>query len=500
MKRIVEKMDQHTAKTALAMVGKDECEWSDTDPRGLIIRVHKRGAVWALRGRLGPKKTLWTIGPVLPPGTQKVISLTDARTWARKAQDMLSNGTDPGDWLREQATGAKVEKHFDKVKDGLSWVDGRDAFLKFLANNGQPPKTISDYTVTLMSVNVKDFEAWEKSGKLLKNITVNDVLVLRQRIIDRGKIEQARHTQRVLSACMTYLAGYPNSGITENIVLTVKPIPSTRRSKAAKGQRLGKLRSPEVLGEMAWTLAKHDGTPSSRLAAAIMLFTSQRVETVLRARKSEIEPAATGGLWDIPPAHIKSQREHLLPLPSVAYHLFRQAIAISPSDSPFIFPQVRRWRADDEMDGHLSYRAVRNAMVTEKDKAAKEEVDAAKPTAKRDLFTTHDFRKSFGTHAKTLLGFTTADIKTILDHAEGVAGDVTEDFYILSHGEGAKWKILLAWEKWLLEQIALQSGGRGKAPAFLDAPQVADTRVQAAIEKMMVEEGGVAWSELGGGR
>ena len=70
-----------------------------------------------------------------------------------------------------------------------------------------------------------------------------------------------------------------------------------------------------------------------------------------------------------------------------------------------------------------------------------------------------------------MLGFTVAEIKGILDHAEGSGGDVTLERYQLSDGQYYKWRILRDWEAWVLAQVAEQApNGVEKAPAFLRLP------------------------------
>jgi integrase len=270
---------------------------------------------------------------------------------------------------------------------------------------------------------------------------------------------------RTLKSCLSWLSQNSESGIEDNVAATVKPIDPGKLVKAEVTIRnKDKVPAPEQVGRLPWTLSAHTGTPFARLAAALTLLTVQRIETVLSAEKSEFEPRLEGGLWDIPPAHTKSKREHLIPLSSAAWHVVQSAIALSPSDSPLLFPMTRERRKGSGMDGHLSPKAVRDAM---------------------DGMGRHALRLAFGTHG-VALGFTLAEIKGILDHAEGAGSDVTRLHYELSDGQHWKWRVVRTWQAWVLRQVARQApAGQERIPAFLKHSAVPDTALMARVNALI---------------
>lgn len=465
MRRMTETMDMHTTRRALQVLGREEVEWADTKVPGLIIRVRKTAATWALRGRLGPKQSIFTIGPVTPPGTENQISVTDAREWAREAKKMLSNGTDPTGYLKQMATGAPVERTFDPEKDGLTWKEGKAQFLAFIKKH-RSPKTWHGYYNTLNPVKHDDFKGWD--DRLLRSFTDDDVKELQHKIFARS-IAQAHLTLRTVKSAFSYLADLPKSGIKVSPARDVKPIEAGRLYDGAAGKKLGKVLAPETIGKLMWRLADYDGPPTAKLAAAFMLFTAQRIETVLATEKAEIEPKLDGGMWDIPAAHMKSKREHILPLTPTAWHLYRQALALGPAGSKLLFPQMREGKKGKGKENHMSYGTVRRALGS-----------LAKP---------HDDRRSFGTHGETLLGLSLVDIAAILDHAEGRSGNVTAERYALGDRSHFKWKILSAWEAWVLEQVrkARPPGVPNPLPDFLMVPPARNTEVEAQVDKWLEE-------------
>jgi Arm DNA-binding domain len=470
VRRITKEMQPETAAAMRKLIGVEEVEWADSAEPGLSIRVRKTSASWCFRARLGAAVKTYTIGPLT--GGKAAIKLGEVREWVRDAKKMIRNGTDPAAYLQEMATGAPPKPVVIPKPEGrLKWPGARDLFI---ANVKQfyPEKTYVDYRNTLTTAKTGDFAAWE--DKWPEDITTENVQALRARILARGKVRQADKTLMIVNICLKWLVGHASqaSGLTESVAEKVPPTATGNLLKGDKREKkLGRVQTPEYLGENAWRLGRYDGPARARLVGALMMFAAQRVETCLVAEKSEFTPMLSGGIWDIPAAHIKSKKRHIIPLPPVAWGIVQQAIAMSPDDSPLVFPQVRKWRESDMMDGHLSYTAVRNALGPLKE------------------ISCHDYRRSLGTHCENELGIPLPDISAILDHAEGRSGNVTAERYALGDRKHFKWRILSAWETWLLAQIAKHApeGAPVKVPTFLNAPKVADTRLQAALEKSFAD-------------
>lgn len=465
--RITEKMDMHTTRRARDAVGKRQIEIGDTEVPGLSIRVRKTSATWCLRGRLGPRQSVWTIGPV---GGPNGIPLTEARKWSAKAKEMLKNGADPTTWLQEQVTGEPITRTFDPAKDGMTWEEGREAFLEWIKRERRPA-THDDYRKTLRGQDCKRF-----AGRLLKAITDDDIRVMRDDI-DKRAPAQAQHTLRVLKSCLSWLADAGGSGIKASPAAAVRPRP--RAADEDDEDHLGRVPTEAEVGALAWHLAQATN-PSGRLAGALLMLTSQRVRTVINARPQDFQAASDGGLWTIPRPFMKSRRgkrgrPHVVPLPPVAWHVVQQAIALAPGGAKWLFPQTRLRRATDAGDGCISRKLVADAMRADGGTVAP-----------------HDIRRAFGTYGESLIGWSTPETKMVLDHAEGRTGDVTRESYSLHDGTHVTWSIMRKWQAWVLERVAEQApaGSPGACPAFLIV-----RRYDTALEKRIDAKLGLSTQE-----
>lgn len=442
MHRVTEKMDMHTTRRARDAIGKREIEIGDTEVPGLSIRVRKASATWCVRGRLGPRQSVWTIGPVAGPTG---ISLTDARKWSAKAKEMLRNGANPAAWLQEQVTGETVTRTFDPAKDGMTWEEGRELFLDWVKRERRPA-TYDDYRKTLRGQDCKRF-----AGRLLKAITDDDIRMMRDDIDKRAPV-QAQHTLRVLKSCLAWLADAGGSGLKASPAANVRPRP--RAADEDDEDHLGNLPTEAEVGALAWHLASATN-PIGRLAGALLMLTAQRVRTVTKARPQDFEAASNGGLWIIPRPFMKSKkgkkgRPHVVPLPPAAWRVVQQALALAPSGAKWLFPQTRLRRASDAGGGSISRNLVADSMRADGGTVAP-----------------HDMRRAFGTYGESVMGWSTSETKLVLDHAEGRTGDVTRESYSLHDGTHITWGIMRRWERWVLERAAEAALGDNDLPAFL---------------------------------
>ncbi len=421
------------AISAAGKEGTEPYELGDEKCPGLSIRVRARSATWALRGRLGQKQTTWTIAPVQPGDDPAEI-----RDRAGEARRMLKRGIDPAEWLKEQALGGGVVRHFDPERDGWTWEQARERFLDFVKAE-RAKATYADYQRTLRGPDVK----WS-GDMLVKDISKGHVQRLQDDIYARGARTQATHTLRIVKACLSWVAQRGGSGLEESPATTVKPL------VLGKDTSEKHVPTPEAVGDLPWLLDVARVNPVSRLAAMLVLLTAQRRETIVSALKAGFEETADGAIWTIAPAHMKSKRQHVIPLPPLAWGIVKQAMAVGRSDSPWLFPQLRLRRAGDTGDGHMSGKELGEAMGV-----------AGSPIRP------HVCRRAFATHGERLLGFGKSDTKAILDHAEGLSGDVTAMHYALHDGTHFKWRLMKQWETWVLEQISARKPAQETLPKFL---------------------------------
>lgn len=431
----ITRRDVNAALSAITKKDAAPYEIGDDKCSGLSLRVRARSASWALRGRFGGKQSTWTVAPVRPGDDP-----AEMRERAHEAKSLLKRGIDPKAWLQETSLGGQIERHFDEERDGWTWERARDAFLTFVEAE-RSKATFNDYRKTL---NAGDLDRLH--GRLVKSITKRDVASIQDAIYARGVPKMAVHTLRILKACLNWTAQRAASGLDDSPAVSVKPLSINKNTASRYVPTL------EDLGKAPWLLDAARTNPAARLACMIALLTGQRRETIVSARKDAFKEVEGGGIWTIPPAHMKSKRQHVLPLPSIAWSVTRAAMALGRSDSPWLFPQLRLRRKGDAGDGYMSAKELNDAFL-----------NAGSPIRP------HDCRRAFATHGEALLGFKRSDTKAILDHAEGQSGDVTAAHYALHDGTHFKWLIMRTWEAFVLEQIEAQkpSDNKNRLPGFL---------------------------------
>ena len=413
----------------------EEYTLSDTQSKGLALRVRKTSAVWCLRGRLGPKQTTWTIADA-----REMPDPDKARAAAGEAWNLIKRGVNPETRLKELRHGGPVVRHFDPERDGWTWEQARDAYLEHVAKD-KAPKTHQDYRTFLKGRDLLPLE-----GLLVKQMTDQHAKGIQDDIYGRGKASQARHTLHVLKACLNWVAQRAGSGISLSPFATVRPI-----AASLVPSEPGYLPTEQELGKLPWRLEAANIQARSRIAGLLIWLTAQRIETVLSSRKEHFEPVGkTEGIWTIPPAHIKSKRGHAVPLGPAAWDLVKQAMALTDGPSGWLFPQVRPRRIGGAADGHLSYHPV------------------AGPMSPLDP---HDLRRGFATYGQVHLGMKPSDTKAILDHAEGNSGDVTAMRYALHDGAHFKWALMRGWENYLIGLARQHSESPGARMRTLLMPE-----------------------------
>ncbi len=424
--------------TALSAITKKEIgpyEIGDDKCSGLSLRVRARSASWSLRDRLGGKQSTWTVAPVRPDDDPN-----EMRERTHQAKALLRRGIDPREWLQEKALGGQIERHFDEQRDGWTWAEARERFLTYVQAERRKA-TYDDYRKTLCG---RDLVSWE--DRLVKSITRRDIAALQDSIYARGAKVQATHTLRVVKVFMNWLSQRGDSGFEESPANSVKPI-SVKKSPNS-------LHVPGLveIGSMPWLLDTAAVSPAARLAVMLTVLTAQRRETIVSATKDQFEEMQNAALWNIPSAHMKSDRKHTLPLPSLTWSIVKKAMALGRADSPWLFPQLRLRRKGDAGNAHMSAKTINDALA-----------EIGVPMRP------HDARRAFGTHGEALLGFKRSDSKAILDHAEGLAGDVTAEHYALHDGTHFKWPLMRTWEAFVVEQIEAQrpEGHPEALPGFL---------------------------------
>ena len=417
---------------------KTDYEIADTRLKGLVVRVRKTSASWALRGRLGPKQSIWRIEDIEKLTDPNIILLR-----AGTAKEMLKRGEDPTAYLRAEEHQGKPIRTFDKEKDGWSWTEAVTEFLIHIKLN-RSPHTHTDYRNALNCPDIQE-SAWGE--RLLKHIKASDIRLLKEKIGKRGAVAQSNHVLRVIKSLLSWSTQQEGSGVTDipSVALVVKP--TEHRAK------LGRVPTSEELGLLPWRLDEFAKQASGRLAVMLTMLTAQRRETIASARQADFIPFDDNdgwGMWRMEAdPQIVSDRPHAVPLPPLTWKIVLSAKQMA-GNSEWLFPQLRRYRKDDKLEKHMSATMIRDALQE----------------CSLDL-SPHDLRRALATHGPALLAIPDRHTKLILNHAEGRGGDVTMRHYAFHESIPDKVAVMEKWENWLIQQMNRNKTNKREQPNFL---------------------------------
>jgi integrase len=452
MRRETTKITVTTINRALRMAQADhvvDSEIADEIVPGLIIRIRKRSAKWALRCRVGRKQYYRSIGSILVLGDPELV-----RAAAERGKGILREGGDPAPIfasLLQSPTLAAAEARAAHLAGQVwDWDQARTKFLDACRADNRPD-TVRTYRSASGLVDLAALK-----GKIITQITSDDIRRIRDSIRARGKIAQSKLTMRTLKAMFGWLLDQADSGLkidpTRDVATSVKDRPAMLADAIAAAETYADIEAEEEISEADLrVLAAELETvtpPSARLALGLALHTAQRRLTVVSAIKASFRPHDEYGLvWWIHPGILKVGRNrtgevrrhpHVIPLPPSAQQIVRTALAMTRPDNPYLFPQLRLRRAGDAGDGHLSERLLNSALA--------ELQKPGRALSAVQQFSVHDIRGWFTTHMGRK-GHSKAEAKLVLDHSEGRAHDVTDTHYNWEQGLPEKFGILSAWER-----------------------------------------------------
>lgn len=297
----------------------------------------------------------------------------------------------------------------DNVKAGKDPLEAkqqaREARLK--------APTCKDLCEEYIERHAKRFKrSWEKDERILNHdvvptwgkrkaadIAKRDVVVLLEKIVDRGSPGMANNTFQVIRKMF-------NWAVEKDILLHTPcigvklPTPKLSRDRVFS--------EPEI--KTFWkTLDGCDISTASKAALRLILVTAQRPGEVIGLHTREID----GDWWTIPPERAKNGRAHRVFLTSLAHEIIDQAIdAVKqlrdiPEDkeySGFIFPSPHRAKEQSINPSALAIAVGRNLAT-----------DANKFGLKH--FTPHDLRRTAATFMAES-GEMDEVIDAILNHAK----------------------------------------------------------------------------------
>jgi len=442
-----------------AIKRREEREYRDQDTLGLMLRVRNGAGHWLWATRDGKVK-------LCRLGTIEVDELGKLRALVKRLRIEQAEGRDPKVLVATfvETGGVDIQKSIEVAGVAAgewTWLVMRDRYLDYLKEN-LAVKTYSGHKNALGAyadgILAQDFKSMNDLP--IKSITPSDISKVLLSIQERGKVKgkggnyaQMRLTHAAIRGAFKWATSpevYNESKLSLNVALMVSVPKRPRKDSTdirAKATFTPILASPIQLHDFAfrWLTRDYKCDPSIVSAIRLQMLTGQRIETVLSAHKSEFVRTKRRPwryVWALGPDKMSAYR--LLPLPDVASYVVHEMLTdeeLVRPESVYLFPPLRpeKGKSTDFSKGHLSYTAVKNAIL----KARKE--GGPLPTTFKG---THDNRRAFTTHLDDWknLGFVDGKSVETVTHKNEGRESVSQSIYNFDDKLKEKFAVLQTYE------------------------------------------------------
>lgn len=369
--------------------------------KGFGVRVYPSGErVWFFAYKFNDRQRMMSIGPY------PEIRLAEARAIFEQARRQLKKGIDPLAEKEADRQAATVAAFVDEfIEKGL----------KLKGNRSWP-----EYERNLR----KDvIPAW---GKIkMQEITRRDVMVLQERILERGSPNQSNQVFKIVRRMFNFAV---ERGVVETSpCLNVKFLaPEKRKDRFLSDEEI----------RVFWQAL--DSCPISEdisRALRLVLVTAQRPGEVIGAHVSEFD----GDWWTIPADRSKNKRSHRVYLTELARDLFQLG-----ARNDYLFPSPRPTAtARGPQNKPIAVNALAHALR----RAFEKDQKTGAPPLPLNHFTPHDLRRTAASHMASL-GFGVI-VDKVLNHTDP---RVTAIYDRYSYDK-EKRQALEAWERKILKIV-----------------------------------------------
>jgi integrase len=272
------------ASLALPAGKSDHIEWDD-ELKGFGLRLRASGQhVWVCQYQIGPQQRRLTLGGV------NLFSPDEARRWAREQLAKARLGQDPQAAKRLERAAAKVT-------------------LAAIAESHLQAKQPEWRPRTYVERRRYLTQHWQPLHKLpIDKITRKDIAACLSTIKQNSGDVAAARARSALSALCVWAMG---EGITDS-----NPVIGT--NTPAIPQRRERVLSDAEIVEV-WNACQPDDY--GRIVPLLLLTGARRGE-VGGMTWQELDPEE--GTWTIPGSRTKNKRQHVLPLPPMAWEIIKQ--------------------------------------------------------------------------------------------------------------------------------------------------------------------------------
>jgi integrase len=263
-------------------------------------------------------------------GTYPSLTLAEAHFKHAEAERLLTQGRDP-------AEVHKASRQAERDAGTVSELAG-----EFMRRYVKPNRKRPEQMQQMLDANVLPY--WR--NRKAKDITARDVVLLLDKIVDRGSKVMANRVASALGQMFKF-------GVLRGIV-TGSPCVALTRPGGRERNRDRKLTEMEI--KTFWEeLDSAEISHTVRIALRLLLVTGQRRGELARAMWRDVDLDASR--WNISAENSKNGRAHEVPLSKLAVDLFKQLQALTGSQD-WVLPSPTK-QSESIIDRSIS-RAVRN--------------------------------------------------------------------------------------------------------------------------------------------
>jgi len=395
-----------------------EKDYKLTDGEGLYLLVAKSGGKrWRYRYSIEGKSETVALG------TYPAVSLKRARKMRDEMREKVAMGISPAQERRRQKEEAKQQRIVEMQSREFTFEKLSDALMEEWLGRG----TIGDATYKRNHLYLVNDAYPIIGGKLVGEITPNDIKVVIGRIDSRGRRESARKLFYTLSKIFRILVTRSNpSDPAKDYGIESNPCASIEINDLlgdTPRKNYPTITDEEGIRGLLLAIDGYTGDISTRQALRLMPYTALRPANIRFAEWKEIDLEAK--LWKIPAAKMKTRNDFILPLTDSMIRLLEEIRPFS-GHGRYVFPSYR------DKDRPLSDNTLRGAI--------------RRLGYTKEEFTPHGFRAMFSTIAHEQSGFPHDVIEAALAHTIGssVSQSYNRAEYVESRRELMEW-----WSDWL---------------------------------------------------
>lgn len=391
--------------------------YSESDGGGLFIQVSKTGVKsWGLRYWLDGKQERVGLG------TYPTYLLADARSWRDACKALAARGLSPmklkrGDPIPQDAPPAAREMAHAFIRDWCLKTHQRNVAQERAARG-----TLESFAWRWYAEIVEPSNATPGNirrvldkdvipaigGKLLTEVTLDDVLAITDAIKARGADQMALQTRNVLKRLFAYAIGRG--------LVTFNPAAAIEAKYIATAKSRDVALSQDELGRLLRAIYQSSMRRAHKLALHLLILCMVRKGELILARWDEID--LDRAEWSIPADRMKKDKAHLVPLSRQAVAMFEELKGLA-GGSEWVLPS-------------------RNTL---KKPIAHSTLNVAVRAMDHDVqdFVIHDFRRTASTHLHEA-GFNSDWIEKALAHeTRGIRGVYNRAQYSEQRREMLQW-------------------------------------------------------------